>query len=224
MVPVKELFRQLGIPEDYHRREVEIFNPKKPREIYWGMAKPQYNGFVAGCKAYDPEAQLTRHVKPSDNQYAWMERYTYDYAGKSPAAVVWDYLDVNTKEKGIYLFLPEGLPVLLKAREKETITYTIPDPLKKKWIWEVSKKEDRNPFYWQEYARVRRGLESKGIVYAAYQFAKERPNEVGVTNTSPNIIVREGNVNFVDWYDVYPEILQQAYGIEEFYPIAIDIE
>ncbi len=229
MKSVNELFQNLGIPEDFYRREVEVFDPSNPQEVYWGISKPRYNGFVAGCKTWDPENQLTRHVEASENQYAIQERYTYDYAGKSPAAIAWDYLDVNTQKKGILLFLPEDMQVLMKAKEKEIITYDIPDSLKKKWIWEVSKKEDRNPFYWRDYTRVWRGVADKAIVYASYQFARERPNEVAVIHDPGGYyrvttLVRDGKVHFVKWYDALPEILQQVYGIEEYYPLAVNIE
>lgn len=229
MITINELFRNLGIPEDLHRREVEIFNPINPQEVYWGKPKPGYNGYVAGCKSWDPKNQLTRYTKASEDQYAWTERYTYDYAGKAPAAVTWDSSSVNSNKKGILLFLPEGLPVLMKAKEKEIITYDIPDSLKKKWIWEVSKKEGRNPFYWREYARVWRGVADKAIVYASYQFARERPtNEVGVTHDPwghyrVTNIVQKGKVHFAKWSDALPEILQQAYGIEEYYPLSVDV-
>lgn len=49
-----------------------------------------------------------------------------------------------------------------------------------KWLIQICEKEGRSKKYWHRYARVERFLQHKAFIYAAYRFAKEYPNEVGV--------------------------------------------
>lgn len=237
---LNEVLKELGVPERKLNREVQIVN--EPVVVYAGGSQEGYHGYHAGYKVYDPYNQLREVSEDASSQYVWAERVSFSFVGEKPAAVSFSESDMASsyRRRGIYLFLPEGMveEIIFEAQEKETVYYSIPPRLLQKWIRDVSAKEGRDPKFWKNYGRVERKVAHKALVYASYQFAKDYTDKVGVIHNiwggyvtdrgnlnyyGTSVLVKDGKVEFVDYKDTFPDMLQSKYGVLEYYPIEVDI-
>jgi hypothetical protein len=225
IVYVDEILRELGVPEKSLGLEIQLAELVEPVEVYSGNSAEGYHGYHAGYTVYDPHSQLTTQSKNASSQYVNESVTTFAYKGERPAAVkyhIWDAAS-NWDENKILLFVPEDTKIIFRAQKKEPIQYSVPPRLLEKWIKQVSAEEKRDPKRWYEYERVQRKVWRKGLVYAAYAFAQEYPNEVGIAEGYGRpILVQNGAVEFVDFDDAQPKMLLRKYGVKAFHPIEID--
>ena len=234
---INELLRELKIPWRNVGDKISFADEKT--RVFSGVSRDGYRGYNAWHKVYDPYDQLTPCRKDTTNQYAVAERVTFVYKGERPAAVSYSNSDEATSlnDTGTYLFIPDGMEIILEAQEEEPILYPVPPRLLQRWIEQVSEQEHRDPERWYEYDRVQRKVWRKARVYAAYTFAEEHPNRVGVVKVlysgygvrdrgqiytyGRSILVQNGVVEFVDLEDAKPGTLLAKYGVKVFHPIGI---
>lgn len=91
--------------------------------------------------------------------------------------------------------------MMIIMEPKSKVYYTLPKRLLLKWIRDVCDKEGRPRNKPWEYARVKRTIWAKACTWAAHQFAKQYPQELGVDERWDEYrkfhIVNKGNVELI---------------------------
>lgn len=248
MTYITDILKEVGVPEKEWWMNVSL--EEEHTIVTNGICDEFHHGYKEWFRTYDPYNQLQQ--ESLYNPSAFVDDYKIKYKGEKPAAIL-HYMVSQTHSNGgfdvIRLFLPERETVIMESKQMDEIEYRLPFNLLKKWL----AKEfyplaawgdycDSDGYYDEDIAFEKQEKEKKigdkARLYAAYKFAKEYPQKIGVMHdvwneywvdggqlrySGTSILVNCGKVEFVSYEETKPEELLKQYNAKEFYPINVSI-
>ena len=185
---------------------------------------------------FDPDGQMELLEKSECTQMVG-HSFEYLYEGTNFASVRWSWSEPDGSRIGLDLFIPEtkSNEIQFRSKKRGPVCIEVPKKLISKWAKESCEKEGRDLENWKRYGRIVQKVNHKALVFSAYQFAKKYKNKVGLIHdiwghyyqdcnsnncyNGESILIKDGNVEFVNVGTTRPETLLPIYGIDEYYEI-----